>query len=142
LSVSFGRTKAKISIKATIEKSHPGRPRLLIAATPFNRYSTTDGTMFSTWTDLAKEAKADVSYLLAGKEKAVLRDLDLTQFTCVLLADGGLVFLTPEDITKVRRYAQGGGRVVVAANAFMLGTIQKANEVLEGSAGPAHIKLG
>ena len=92
LSVSFGRTKAKIPIKATIEKSHPGRLTTAGRCNTLYCYSTTDGSMFSTWTDCTK-AKADMSYLLVRKEKAVLRDLDLTQFTYVLLDDGGLVFL-------------------------------------------------
>ena len=133
VSLTLGRTKVRIPVKATVEQLQPGRPRILAVATPFSCYSTDDGKMFTAWTNLAKEAKADVSYLLVRKQKTALRDIDLTPFTCVLLADSGLISLTPEEIEKVRKYAQGGGRVVVAANGFMMGSIKKANEVLDGS---------
>jgi hypothetical protein len=74
----------------------------------------------------------DVSYLLPRTGRPVLRDLDLKKFDCVLLSGAGLVDLTPADLKKVRAFAEGGGRVVVAANAFFVGTVKKANTVLAG----------
>lgn len=131
ISVTLGQTTVRVPVRATIAACQPGQPRLLIVATPFQRYSTKDGTAFKPWTDLATQAKADVSYLLARVGNPVLRDLDLSTFHCVFLADTGLAYLTPQDIQRARAYAQGGGRVVVAANYFMRGTTGKANAVLE-----------
>jgi hypothetical protein len=132
LDISFGRQHVKLPIRAIVEKAEPGRPRILIVATPFNRYSTDNGVQFRDWTDIAKAAKVDVSYLLVRREKPVLRDIDLGRFDCILLADEGLFWVTPEDVQKARQFAQKGGRVVVTANQFMMGTIAKANQLLDG----------
>lgn len=130
--VTLGKTKARVPFKATIAARQPGQPRLLIVSTPFQRYSSQHGKDFKPWTALVAEAQADVSYLLVQRGKPILRDLDLSPFTCVMLADEGLVFMLPEDVKRARAYVQGGGRVVLAANYFMRGTTTKANEVLEG----------
>src|SRR5207249_4511697 len=104
-----------------------GLRRLLIAETPFEQTSTKDGTMFQAWTDLVKDSPLDVTYLLVNRGQPVLRDLDLGQFDCVFLPAGALVFATPADVKRVRAYAERGGRVVVAANAFSVGSVKQAN---------------
>jgi hypothetical protein len=130
--VTLGKTKAKLPISATVKARRPGLSRVLIAETPFERYTTKDGAMFKAWTDLVKSSPLDVCYLLTHKDKPVLRDLDLNKFDCVFLPAGALYWATAEDIKKARKYAEGGGRVVVAANAFFVKSVTKANEVLDG----------
>jgi hypothetical protein len=130
-SVTLGQAAAEVPISATVITGKKGVPRLLIAETPFERYSG-PGELFKTWTDLVKDASLDVSYLLVTSGKPVLRDLDLGRFDCVLLAGMGLTELQPADIERVREFAEAGGRVVVSANAFFNGTVAKANAVLEG----------
>jgi hypothetical protein len=103
---------------------------VLMVETPFQKYSTDDGGMFKPWTDLVAKSPLDVSYLLVHKDKPVLRDLDLSKFDCVFLDGSGLFHLTEGDLKRVRQYAEGGGRVVVTANAFMVGSVPKANAVL------------
>jgi hypothetical protein len=132
VSVTLGQTTVKVPVSATVKPRPAGLSRLLIAETPFERYSTGDGRDYAAWTDLVKDASVDVSYLLVARGKPVLRDLDLSKFDCVLLASTGLTELTPGDVKKVRAFAEAGGRVVVAANAFFVGTVKKANAVLAG----------
>jgi hypothetical protein len=115
-----------------VKPARKGLTRLLIVETPFERYSTDKGEAFKGWTDLVKGASLDVSYLLVTSGEPVLRDLDLGKFDCVLLAGTGLTELQPADIKRVREFAEAGGRVIVSANAFFGGTVEKANEVLDG----------
>jgi hypothetical protein len=131
-SVTLGKAAAKVPISATVKPTKKGLTRLLIAETPFERYSTGQGEDFRAWTDLVKDASLDVNYLLVTRGKPVLRDLDLGMFDCVLLASTGLFDLQPADIKRVREFAEAGGRVVVSANAFFRGTVEKANAVLDG----------
>ena len=132
VSVTLGNTTAKVPITATVKKRCEGLVRLLVAQTPFDRHSTQDGKAFEGWTELISKAPLDPHYLLQSSERPVLRDLDLSKFDCVLLCDGSLVRLTPVDVKKVRTFAERGGRVVLTANRFMVGSVAKANDVLVG----------
>jgi len=131
-SVKLGNAVAKIPISATVKPVRKGLPRLLIVETPFACYSTDKGEKFKSWTELVKDASLDANYLLVTSGKPVLRDLELGKFDCVLLASTGLTELQPADIKRVREFAEAGGRVIVSANAFFVGTVEKANEVLGG----------
>jgi hypothetical protein len=128
--ITLGDSKVKVPVTATVKARKKGFSKVLIADTPFERYTTGDGGMFKTWTDLVASSPLDVSYILVRKGKPVLRDLDLTKFDCVFLDGSGLHGLTEDDVKKLRKYAEGGGRVVVAANYFFRGSVDKANAVL------------
>jgi hypothetical protein len=130
--VTLGNAVAKVPVSATVKPGKKGLPRLLVVETPFLRYSTRHGADFAAWTDLVRDASLDVNYLLVTSGKPVLRDLDLGKFDCVLLAERGLVELQAADTKRVRAYAEAGGRVVVATSRFLVGTVEKANAVLDG----------
>jgi hypothetical protein len=128
--VTLGDSKVTVPVTATVKARKKGFSKVLLADTPFHCTSTKDGGMFKAWTDLVAASPLDVSYILTRKDKPVLRDLDLTKFDCVFLDGGGLHGLTEDDVKKLRKYAEGGGRVVVAANYFFRGSVDKANAVL------------
>jgi hypothetical protein len=132
VAIHFGQQTVKEPVSATVKPRRAGLLRLLVVETPFARYSTQDGRMFDAWSGLVKAAAWDVSYLVTTPGKAALRDLDLAPFDTILLGDSGLYYLTPADVKRVRAFAEGGGRVVVTANAFFRGTTEKANAVLAG----------
>jgi hypothetical protein len=44
----------------------------------------------------------------------------------------GISSLTPEDLNRVRKRVEGGGRVIIAASHFMTGTVSEANKVMDG----------
>ncbi len=131
-SVTLGETIAKVPVSATVRPAKKGLIRLLIVETPFSRYSTGHGADYKAWTDLVEDASLDVNYLLVTRGRPVLRAFELGTFDCVLLASTGLVDLQLVDIRRVRRFAEAGGRVVVSANYFFRGTVEKANAVLHG----------
>jgi hypothetical protein len=130
--VTLGRQTVKVPVRATVKPRRAGLLRMLVAETPFSRYSTGDGRMFDAWTGLVKDAAWDVSYLHTTPGKPVLRELDLSPFDCLLLGQEGLLRLTPADVKRVRTFAEAGGRVVVAANYFFRDTVKLANTVLAG----------
>jgi hypothetical protein len=131
--VKLGAVKVSVPITAIVKPRKTDMQRVLIAESPFDAYSTGDGNDLKPWTDLARDAALDVSYLDVERGKPVFRDLNLATYQTILLADNGLLDLTPEDVKRVREFIEAGGRVVLAANAFMVGSVVKANEVLAGS---------
>jgi hypothetical protein len=132
LTVTLGQTTAQVPVSATVKARGPGLSPILIASTPFDRWSAEDGTMFEAWTDLVKDSPFDVSYLLVHRGKPVLRDLVLEKFDCVFLTAEALVSATPTDVQRAREYAEKGGRVIVAADHFFMGSVKGANAVLNG----------
>jgi hypothetical protein len=132
ITVTLGKTTARVPVSATVKARRPGLTRVLVAGTPFERYTTSDAGVFGGWTGLVDDASLDVSYLLVRMGKPVLRDLDLGKFDCLLLPADGLVYQTPDDVRRARAYAEVGGRVVVTASAFYLRSVDGANAVLAG----------
>jgi hypothetical protein len=122
LTVTLGQTTAKVPVNATVKAGRPGLRRILIVETPFEKWSTSDGTMFQAWTELVKDSPFAVNYLLIHRGKPVLRDLDLDA--------GALVNATPADVKRARAYAENGGRVVVAANYFFRGMWKRRMQCL------------
>jgi hypothetical protein len=130
--VTLGSSKVSVPISATIKPTKGGRSRVLVAESPVNAIMGSGNNV--TWTELVRDASLDVNYLSAEPDRPVLRDLDLAKYQCVLLADLGLIFIQPEDVKRLREFAEGGGKVILAANYFRGGSVPKANEILEGSA--------
>jgi len=132
VTVTLGQVAARVPVSVTVQARRPGLRRILIAETPFAKWSTGNGKVFEAWTELVEDSPLDVNYLLVNRVKPVLRDLNLEDFDCVFLAPGALVFATAEDVKRTREYAEKGGRVIVAANAFAIDSVKQANGVLAG----------
>jgi hypothetical protein len=132
ITITLGKTTGKVPVTATVKPRRPEQTRLLIAETPFQQYSTNDGSIFQEWTDLVARTSLDASYLLVTRGKPVLRDLDLEKFDTILLGESGLFDMTPADLKRVRDFAETGGRVIVSANYFFRGSVGQANKVLDG----------
>ena len=56
--------------------------------------------------------------------------IDLAKFDVVLLGMEGLTGLSDSDTDRLRRFTERGGRTILAANHFFVGTIAKANGLL------------
>jgi hypothetical protein len=123
-------TSVDVPVSASVSPRHTGLLRLLVVETPFQRFSTSDGGHFRQWTDLVAAAPWDVHYLLAHRDQSVLRDLKLSDFGVVLLGPEAVWGLKPADVERIRKYAEDGGAVIVMANYFFRGTVEKANTLL------------
>jgi hypothetical protein len=131
LQVEIGDQKSEIPIRATVREPSPESTRVLVISSPFTAWSTSDAKDFDPWLSLVKAAKLNVDYWLAGEgRQSPLRDQDLSKFDVVLLQDSGLVFLQPSDVQNLKQFMSRGGRVVMVASHFMMGTVPKANDLM------------
>jgi hypothetical protein len=99
---------------------------VLICQTPFDGYSTGNGTNFRTAariTAALSERQIQVDFLEAIPKS-------LGGFTVVLLAGDALARLQPAQRTLLRGFVQSGGRLVIAPDAFFQPTVARANELL------------
>jgi hypothetical protein len=130
--VTAGETKAKVPVSATVKARKPGAPRVLFLGSPFHAQSTDEGSFFKGWTDVVDATGLDASYALVRHEKSTVRDIDLSKFDTVLVSAEALVYQNEEDVKRVRAFAEKGGRVVLTANAFFVGSVKGANAILDG----------
>jgi hypothetical protein len=130
--VKLGTVTARVPVSVVVTPPEPAAVKMLVVESPFVAFATSDASVFKDWTDLVAEAKWDVSYLTVAQGKLVFRDLDLSRFDVVLLSPGGLLEGSADDVKRVRAFVEGGGRLVVAANRFYVGSVEAANKVVEG----------
>ena len=121
--VEIGRERIAIPVRATVRPQMPNLTRVLVVETPFSKFSTGDATDFDPWLNLVKEGHFDVHYLGAKRGMPVLPKIDL-------LGMEGLCGLHVSDIMSLKDFMDRGGRTILAANAFFVGTVGKANELL------------
>ncbi len=127
--ITVGEQRVEVPVRASIRPRVAGATRVLVAETPFEKFSTSDGTLFDSWRKLVDSAGLDVDYLEIGGA-SVLDGVDLANFDVVLLGCTGVFRLTDGDVTALRRFVEGGGRVIMTANHFFMGTVDKANKML------------
>jgi len=121
---------AIVPVTASILEQEAGLSRALIVETPFRRHSTSDASIFDPWLELVKSAKLDVHYLEIDRTLPLLRNLDLSNFDVVLLGGGALPFARERDFEKLKTFVHSGGRVIMTANHFMMGSVAKVNELV------------
>jgi hypothetical protein len=121
------RRKAFLPIKIKIEPASASSKvrRILITETPFDSDSTEAGTNFLATTELLSRLPVQVDLLDKLPQH-------LTSYETILLAGGTLSRVSPEQIEQLRHFAHGGGRLVLAANAFFGGTVASANTISAG----------
>jgi hypothetical protein len=130
--VKLGSVSARAPVSVVVKPSRPGAVKLLVVESPFVALSTSDARGFKDWTDLVARAGWDVSYLTVAQGKPVLRGLDLSKYDVVLLGSDGLLQSSTDDVKRARAFVERGGRLVVAANRFFVGSVDAANKVIEG----------
>lgn len=130
--VTVGEQAVKVPVSATVKPRKATAPRVLVVGSPFSHDSTRDGKEFGGWTRAAATAGLDVSYLLVRDNGGVTRDINLSKFDGVLVGPDALCRQTAGDVARVRAFAERGGRVVVAADNFFVGSVKGANAILDG----------
>ena len=102
----------------------PRLTRLLVVETPFSRLSTGDANFFEIWKNLVEGPSRRAA------RGAVLRSIDPAKIDVVLLGMEGLTNLSDPDTDRLRQFTERGGRTILAANHFFVGTVAKANGLL------------
>ncbi len=130
LEVEVGKQRVRIPISVQVRQPEPGLTRILIVESPFDKYSTSDASLFYAWLGVAASAKLDPQYLLTDDKKPVLRDIDLSKIDVVVMAESGLFHAQETDRKRLTEFVKKGGRLVVSADAFYRGSVAKANELV------------
>ena len=131
IALKVGDRQIKIPVTAVVLTEDADAPKILVAETPFQKYSTVDSSIFDPWLDLVRDGNFDVHYLSVVGRRPVLRDLDLSSFDVIMLGESGIIGLNDRDFKRIDDYLNSGGRVIVFANAFFRGTVDQANKLLQ-----------
>jgi len=104
----------------------PSRWTVLLTETPFERYSTDDGRMF--------KPLAGITSRLAeqGVRLDFRHDLpkSLEAWNAILLGGATLACLDTNSTSRLQQFVAGGGRLILCADAFFVGSNSKANDLL------------
>lgn len=128
ITIRRGKATAKVPVTATITPSVPGGTRVLVTDAPFECDSSDSCEIFATWRELVGQAQLDIDYRL-HREKSRIDAAALARVDIVLLGESALVHLHRDSATLLHGFLCGGGRVVVCANAFYMGTVARLNDV-------------
>ena len=133
LEVRLGDQAAKMPITASVLPNQPGLSRVLVTSSPFDRFASADAAVYQPLLELAKSGKLDLNYFDPAAGQSVLPEAEKlsSYFDVILLVETGLGGARDEDVARLRRFVDDGGRLVVAGNHFFQGTAAKANEVLK-----------
>lgn len=131
IDIRYGDAKIKAPVSAVVLPNDRLSPRVLVAETPFEGYSTSTSTTFDAWRHLVATKKLEVHYIGTPKSgEHVLRAEDVSRVDVLLLGESSLIQLTESDVSLVQGFVCGGGRVIVTASSFFVGTVPAANKVL------------
>lgn len=120
----LGERVAELPVSVEVVERPPGYPSVLFVTTPFDRFSTSDGSHFAPLVELVSGLKISANYCHKLPE-------DITRFHVILLAADELCRLNASDSTRLHTFVATGGRLIIAANAFFISTVPKANELLK-----------
>ncbi|MBW3541306.1 MAG: hypothetical protein KY476_13645 [Planctomycetes bacterium] len=137
LTVGVGTRVVELPTSVRVVEPGPNQIRLLVVETPFEKFSTSNADMFKSWLQLVETARLDVDYLEVVRPRSVLGDRDLDRYQVILLGEGGVCFALEDDVDRLLRFIDGGGRVIVCANRYFVPSVQGANELL----GPCGLRI-
>ena len=101
----------------------PPQYKLLVTSSPFNLYSTDNGTHFNVMTRIMSENYINASY--TENIPAVLAGFD-----GIILAEESLAWISLDEIARIENYIDAGGKLLVFADYFFRGTVESANLII------------
>ncbi len=128
--MKLGDQRVEVPIRAKVLPREARPIRVLVADTPFQKFSTSNADLFNPWLKLVEKNGLDVDYREVHTSKPLLDGVDLGEYDVVLLGEMGLLGLRDSDVDGLKRFAEKGGRVVLTANHFFRGTVGQANKLL------------
>jgi RNA polymerase sigma factor (sigma-70 family) len=141
--VEYGGQRVDLPVVAEVLPQEAKQTKVLVIMPGFGHIHESYTDYYRPWYDLVKSANLDVSYLdpsndrLPGDDRAY--DVEglpaapewLKQYDVVLLADGGPVYIQGPSAKFLQSYVRGGGRLIIGASHFMVGSLPNANAILE-----------
>lgn len=132
-----GLYASDIGVDFTVVAPQPGQPRVLILDTPWTHYGVEDASMLQPWLDIVRASGVSADYRWLREADHYEPMPDLSGYHAVLLSGDSLYSLSVAEGEELRKFASDGGRLLVFANRFYVGSVQAANRVL----GPAGIRF-
>jgi hypothetical protein len=115
---------ADVPVELTVLPRDARRQRVLVVDSPFDAFSHGGPPGLSAFANVVTAADVDINYA---------HDLPhaLSHYDVVVLSGGPLVSMNPAQVDLVCGLVEAGGRLVVAANSYMLRSVDAANLVLD-----------
>lgn len=129
--VCCGGEQVKVPLRAAVVVMPEGGSRVLVAETPFETFSTADPAVLDGWRKVVADARLDVDYRLVRRGRATFDVGALGRVDVVLAAEAALLDLDDGQVAKLHGFVCGGGRVIVCADAFFVGTVRGGNRLAE-----------
>lgn len=129
--VRCGGVTAMQPLRAVVVARPPGGARALVAETPFEADSSDDPMAFAAWRELVAAARLDIDYRLTRRGRANFDVGALSRVDVVLVGERAILALDDQQVAKLQGFVCGGGRVIVFADAFFMGTVAGANRLAE-----------
>ena len=126
-----GTEAASVPMRAEVRAATPGGSRVLVAQTPFETFSSDDPKTFDAWRQLVGSAHLDVDYRLVQRGRPTFDIGALARVDVVLAGEDALLALDDQQVAKLQGFVCGGGRLIVCADAFFMGTVHGANRIAE-----------
>lgn len=126
-STAYTTTNILVPVSAIVATAQALPPRrVLVTETPYECYSTGNGHDFEPLADLVTRLATN------GVRVDFRRKLpaSLSGYSVVLVGGGSLAGSTPAQASALRKFVSGGGRLILAADAFFVPTAPKANGLL------------
>lgn len=125
-----GLYASDIGVDFTVVAPRPGQPRVLILDTPWTHYGVEDSSMLQPWLDIVRASGVVADYRWLREADHYEPMPDLSEYQAVLLSGDSLYSLSVAEGDELRKFASEGGRLLVFANRFYVGSVQAANRLL------------
>jgi len=132
-SISIRRAGVTIDIpvRAVVLPRVAGQTRVLVAGAPWHGKSALDDKRFEPWRRVVASGKLQAHYVVAETDGRWFDTDVLQQVDVVVLCERCLRRIGNDDALVLQGFVCGGGRLVVCASSFYVGTIKQANELTE-----------
>ncbi len=124
-----GLVVSEIPVEATVVTEDPSKPRVLILDTPWTPVGFDDGSLIRPWLDVVRQSGATVDYRWLRETGNYEPLPPLARHDTVLVSGDSLSSLSTAEIDQLLAFARDGGRLLVFANRFFVGSVQAANRL-------------
>lgn len=126
-----GLLSSRLPVELDVVPRDPSQSRLLVLDTPWTHFGFEEGTQIRPWLDVVRKSgvTADYLWLHEGQRHEPLPDL--SPFSTVLVSGESLATLVEPEMVQLRTFATNGGRLLVFANRFFVGSVPGANRLLQ-----------
>ena len=125
VTVTMGRRRASLPVHIIVREKLDGIPRLLVASTPYQAYSTEHGSELYAMARLISSSGMAADYLSGLPAQ-------IENYRTIILAESALKRIGAGEFGRVRSFVEKGGRLILPCDSLFRGAISNANLILAG----------